>query len=183
RRGARVRRPSMPPPERRPVNVRCTTWEQVSALYEHRICGDGLFVATMSPLAQGTPVPLIVRLPDDRTVEVDGHVAEVTAGTRPGMLLRFEAPAAALRAALDDAWGRVPVLAGAAPQSAAPVGPAAAPAGSERHAQTLEQLAAALEREPESFPLRAAFYRALAAQCRAEGLPREALLHDQTAEC
>jgi tetratricopeptide (TPR) repeat protein len=106
------------------VAIRCATWEQVEALYTRKILGTGLFVRTTDALPSGTPVPVVVRFPDNQTLRLAGYVAKVINGPKTGMNVRFAELGPELVAAFENAGAPAAKPAAAPPP---PPEPAAAP--------------------------------------------------------
>lgn len=180
---ARSRAPTPPPvlastPARRPVAIRCATWEQVASLYTRKIMGSGLLVRTPEPAPRDAIVPVMLRLPDDRTLRLMGRVDEVLEGAKPGLKLRF--------GALDKEAEAIFAQATGATHEPEEEEPAYAELGKQafkdgRYAEAVAAFGQALEREPEDHALRAAYYLAQAYEAREQDRMRDAQLHFQTA--
>lgn len=163
--------------QRRPVTVRCSTWDKVAAFYERKIRGGGLFVSTPYPPPLGALVPLVVQLPDDRLVALSGRVAELPVGDKPGMLLGFDTLSPEAATVFTNALMRLQAQSAREPRVATE--PPMATDGLAR--DPLDALAEAVARDPRDARARAAYYMALSRQALARGLTREAAIHRQTA--
>ncbi len=160
---------------RRPINIRCSTWEQVAALYKHKICGAGLFVPAKKPREPGSALVVLAHLPDERVLELAGTVAEVRGDPKPGMRLSFSA----LPGDISAAFRQAVALTESDHDQGEAIGHRALRSG--RYAEARDELALALERSPEALGLRATYYLALAKLARQENRIRDAEIHHQTA--
>lgn len=107
------RRASTRHPLARPVKIRCKSWEKVETVLTRDISRGGMFLRTPKPLEVGTPLVIILKLPDERSLEIDAEVAHAVtkadAGNKDsGMGVRFvdaEAKRQQLEAILARARG------------------------------------------------------------------------------
>jgi len=81
-------------PLARPVKIRCKSWDKVQTLYTRDISRGGMFLRTTKAIEQGTPLRIVLTLPDERVLELEAEVARVVTAADadkrgPGMGIRF----------------------------------------------------------------------------------------------
>ena len=57
------------------IKLRCTSWQQVSALYERDLLRSGLFLKSAAPPPIGTPVRINLTLPTQTLIVLSGRIA------------------------------------------------------------------------------------------------------------
>lgn len=61
-------------PMSRPVRVKCGSWKQFEMFYTRDISRGGMFLKASKTLPVGTPLSIVLKLPDDREVIIPAHV-------------------------------------------------------------------------------------------------------------